>query len=917
MDTINTLLKLGFPEPLLKEYQKFCYELLPLQREAIENKTLFLESHLLIHAPTSAGKTFLAELAMVHTYLQHGKSVYLVPLRVQAEEMFRTLRERYKRYGLQILISTSDYRHHDTWLEQGNFHMAVVVYEKMFQIIARQPSVLNKIGLVIFDDIDLIFDPERGLTADFLLTRCLGSSARCIALSACLPQPATMAEWMKAKLIQSEIRPVPLKKGVMYNGNFYYPNEIGLIEKEHISDTSLSSENPYLQGLIELTHRGETCLIFMKTRHEVRLLARELAESLKLPPAEQAIEQIKRLEPTRARDALLHAFQHGIGFHYSDLLPEERHIVEEAFRNGELRVLVATSTLAKGLNLPVQNVFISHEKWYYADRQGKGGNIPLSLSEYENMAGRAGRYGYTDKPARAILIANNEEEKDLLLSWYIQHSSHPILLSDEIPPVISPMLSVIASYNTVTMEHIADFFQSCWRFRDKLLFENIQNAYSTWANDFMDSCVRRGFCMKKNLHRFGLTPRGQIVATKGVFPETVEQLEQWLNLIRGREQDELDALFIASLTPDAWLPQFELSSHEFHSQMYIQRLNEYHLRTPWDVMTPLQKFQQGLAEPNIHEVKGLKIAFVLQEWINGKSLSEIEEEFHVSAGQVVQAGVRIAWILDVLAQLAEMMNIDNPEEFRKLSEQVRWGIPAEALSLARNYDGLLSRTQILFLYSNGISSAEQIIKTPASELTKYIPEEKINTLKQLSKKIRTKNFNFLTYPNSSPQTNKNYSEKSPMLQTSTRQTSKDLPYQPITNNTSCKSREQNISTTKPLTHEQQKNILLALDMKRPGEVWLEGKRIHLPEKQFRLLCLLANNIGCCVSYETIYNELWKDVIVEEAQIAFQKCLLLQKLCSVSRQWKERLRTIPKRGFILDLNPTQIHITPEKDHLNST
>lgn len=911
MDTIETLLKLGFSEPLLKEYQKFCHELLPLQREAIENKTLFLEPHLLIHAPTSAGKTFLAELAMVHTYLQQGKSIYLVPLRVQAEEMFRTLRERYKRFGIQVLISTSDYRHHDIRLEQGQFHIAVVVYEKMFQLIARQPSVLNKIGLMIFDDIDLIFDPERGITADFLLTRCLGSSARCIALSSCLPQPAMMAEWMKAKLILSEIRPVPLKKGVMYNGIFYYLDETGKIEKEHISDTSLSFENPYLQGLVEFIHRGETCLIFMKTRNEVRSLAWELADSLNLPPAEQAIERIKLLEPTRARDALLHAFQHGVGFHYSDLLPEERHIVEESFRKGEIRILVATSTLAKGLNLPVQNVFISHEKWYYADRQGNGGNIPLSLSEYENMAGRAGRYGYTDQPARAILIANSEEEKDLLLSWYIQHSSRPTFLSDEIPLINSPMLGVIASYNTVTMEHIVEFFQSCWHVREKLLFDNKQNAYSAWTNDFIDSCVRRGFCMKKSLHRFGLTPRGQIVATKGVSPETVEQLEQWLNLIRGRERDDLDALFISSLTPDAWLPQFELSTNEFHSQIYMQRLNEYPLRTPWDLMTPLQKFRQGLAEPTIHEVKGLKIAFVLQEWMNGKPLSEIEEAFRVSAGQVVQAGLHIAWILDVLAQLAEMMSIDNPDDFRRLSEQVRWGIPTESLSLARNCEGLLSRSQILSLYSNGIYTAEQIIKTPASELTKYIPEDKINTLKQLSKKIRTKYFNFPTHPNLSLQKNKTSSEKSLFTPIHSTQTSNDLPYHPITKNISLTSKEQNLSIAKPHAHEQQRNILLVIDKKRPGEVWLEGKKIRLPEKQYRLLYLLAKNIGCCVSYEDIYKELWKDVIVEEAQMAFQKCHLLQKLCSVSKQWKERLRTIPKRGFILDLSPDQIYINMDK------
>lgn len=885
MNIIETLSKSGFPESLLKEYQNFCHELLPLQKEAIQNKSLFSESRLLIHAPTSAGKTFLAELVMAHTSLRNGKSVYLVPLRVQAEEMFRTLRQRYKKYGWQILISTSDYRHHDTLLEQGRFHIAVVVYEKMFQIIARQPSVLDKISLTVFDDIDLIFDPERGLTADFLLTRSLGSSTRCIALSACLPQPTLVAKWMNAQLIQSEIRPVPLRKGVLYNGTFFYCNEDGQTAIEPLYNDS--EDLSYLHVVRNFIERDETCLIFMKTRHEVRSLAWELVEYLNLPPAQQACEKMKCLEPTHARDALLHTFQHGIGFHYSDLLTEERQIVEEAFRNGELRVLVATSTLAKGLNLPVNNVFIPHEKWYYMDKKGNCGTLPLPLSEYENMAGRAGRYGYTEQPARAILIANSEEEKDLLFSWYIHQTSFPSSLSEDTSTVNTSMLSVIASYKSTTLEHIEEFFKSCWRGKEKLFSTDEQDLYSRWAKEFMESSVRRGFCVKKNLHQYELTPRGQIVATKGISPETVEQLERWLNTIRGRDRDELDTLLTASLTTDAWVPQFELSLDEFKSKIYLNMLQQYSLRTPWDVMTPIQKFQQGLAEPNIHEVKALKMAFVLQDWIKGKSLPGIEEEFRVSAGQVVQAGMRIAWILDVLTQLGELMCIDHPEEFRTLSEQVRWGLPSDNLSLARSFEGLLTRSQILSLSRRGIYTVEQVLKVPFSELKNYIPEENILIIKKQAQKIRSRHFKFTNIPFSS-KNKKTIEIDLPQgeLQTNTLA---DLPSHPPTRKASI------LPPTIPSS-----TALLILDAKRPGEVWVEGKKIRLPEKQYRLLCLLAQNTGRCVSYKEIYEELWNDIIVEDAQMAFQKCMLLRKLCEVSPSWKDRLRTIPKRGFMLDL-----------------
>lgn len=908
MNLIETLPRFGFPATLIKEWQDLCHELLPLQQELIESGTLFSERHLLVHAPTSAGKTFLAELAMVHAGIHGRKVVYLVPLRVQAEEIFQTLRKRYERHGLQILISTRDHRQHDSQLEQGRFHIAVVVYEKMLQIIARQPSLLDKIEMMVFDDIDLIFDFERGMTADFLLTRCLGTPSRCIALSACLPRYQQIADWMKAKLVHSEIRPVPLHKGVLYNGTFYYLDP----SNNHLNEETLSHPSemfalPLLHAVQTLTAHGESCLIFMKSRYEVRSFAKELSEYLNLPCAEESCQKLKSSEPTRARDVLLHTLQQGVGFHYSDLLSEERLIVEEAFRKGEIRVLVATSTLAKGLNLPVDNVFISHEKWLYADRNGSGENVPLSLSEFENMAGRAGRYGYRTRPSRAILIANTEEEKERLMSWYIQQSILPAFLPNDIPTIEPHTFSIIASYETVTMEQVETFFKSSWHGWENLHNRCEQDSFQVWTKNWIELSVRKGFCVMKNLHHLTLTPHGQIVATKGVSTDTIEQLEQWLNTVRGRDWDELDALFVCALTPDAWLPQFELSTREVQSKIYPDLLKQSHIQTPWDVMTPLQKFLQGLAEPKLREVKALKVAFVLREWIYGASFASIEEEFAVSAGQVVQAGLRIAWILDVLSQLAELMFIDNPHAFRLLSEQVRYGLPAELLPLARQTDGLLTHTQILTLHRAGISTCEQITSLTVAELKKYLPENIIPLIKQQVRKPKYKKPIDINIPPANTKI-KNVKVISPDIEGEQKQNittaelqchsveEKQFPEKEVKENKQAKNA--------PL---EQKKILLALNIKRPGEVWIEGKLIRLPEKQYRLLYLLAQHVGCCISYEEIYKELWGDIIVEDSQMAFQKCMLLQNLCKAAIHWKKYIRTIPKRGFLLDLNPEQVSI----------
>ena len=103
----------------------------------------------------------------------------------------------------------------------------------------------------------------------------------------------------------------------------------------------------------------------MKAKHESRRGAELLAGRVSQPAAAEALDALQPLETTRSREALLNALQTGVGFHNADLSPEERCIVEAAFRRGEVKVLVSTSTLAVGLNLPAQSVFITAEKWRY------------------------------------------------------------------------------------------------------------------------------------------------------------------------------------------------------------------------------------------------------------------------------------------------------------------------------------------------------------------------------------------------------------------------------------------------------------------------------------------------------------------------------------------------------------------------
>ena len=347
------------PEIILLWRERESEALLPLQELAVKRHGLFEEGNLLIQAPTSSGKTFIGEMAAIQTALRRKKVVYLVPLKALAEEKYLDFKDKYTSYGLKVIVSSRDHREFDQDLENGNFSIAVVVYEKLSQLLVRRPERLEEVDLVIADELEILSDPERGAMAELLLTRILQGKRRLIGLSAVIGHADRLAEWMNAKLVYYERRPVELRFGVLQGGVFKYRtyNDYAEGEESLIDADSESAWEHLTRNVCVLADRGEACLIFVKAKHESRRGAELLAGRANLNAATDAIDALHLLEPTRSRDALIHTLHSGVAFHNADLSPDERHIVEEAFRNGQVKILVSTSTLAVGLNLPAQNVF--------------------------------------------------------------------------------------------------------------------------------------------------------------------------------------------------------------------------------------------------------------------------------------------------------------------------------------------------------------------------------------------------------------------------------------------------------------------------------------------------------------------------------------------------------------------------------
>jgi len=211
-------LKTKIPEQLYSVLeQKGITELRPCQEKAIK-AGLFTKKNLLVCTPTASGKTLIAELAALSSVLRReGKAVYIVPLKSLASEKYKQFKKDYGNFA-RVALSIGDTDSSDPYLAE--YDIIVCTAEKLDSLIRHHTPWLPSVRVVIVDEIHLLNDTERGPTLEILLTilRSLLKNIHLIGLSATIGNPEELAEWLDAKLVKDDWRPVKLKKGVYLDG---------------------------------------------------------------------------------------------------------------------------------------------------------------------------------------------------------------------------------------------------------------------------------------------------------------------------------------------------------------------------------------------------------------------------------------------------------------------------------------------------------------------------------------------------------------------------------------------------------------------------------------------------------------------------------------------------------------------------
>lgn len=406
-----------------------------LQREAISPGGLLVGQSLLIRAPTSAGKTLIGELAMLAHWPLGRKTAVLLPMKAMVQEQGGTLKSFYESLGLRVVVSTGEAAEDDDLLLTKQFDVALLTYEKFHAVLSLRPGLVGDLGLIVFDEVQLIEDDGRGRTVELLLMRAKqlqgpGRFPQILVLCGELANLEALQNWLGLHPVGTSHRPIPLHEGVVGADGAVrvIAPETGKVNLSRIPGLPVTPRagrpnrkddeiraNAAVQVVKHVLGEGKQVLVFCQAKWEVFRLARWLAGDLGLSAVDLRLT-VASADESRAGRLLRTLSGSGVAFHLGDLDREERRQVEEAFRRRDLRVLVATSTLAMGVNLPADvTLLVGADVW--RDKAKR----PLPVPAYRNMAGRAGRLlpnGPTE--GLALLVAASKQEEQVLWTRYVE-----------------------------------------------------------------------------------------------------------------------------------------------------------------------------------------------------------------------------------------------------------------------------------------------------------------------------------------------------------------------------------------------------------------------------------------------------------------------------------------------------------------
>jgi helicase len=671
---------------LLRERYKY---LTPPQAEAV-SRGLFKNRNIIVSTPTASGKSLIAYMALMNVFLNGFKGIYTTPLKALATEKYEDLIDHFRGLGAKIGISTGDYDSPSEDLKR--YDVLVTTYERLDAIMRQRPSWLRDVSAIVVDEIHVLGDDERGPVIEMILSRALRNSWQIIGLSATIGNPEDIGGWLNAETIECDWRPVPLIQG-------YYDKKKSKIFFENGSQEDVAGD--LISHSVSKAVRDDyQILVFKQSRRDVENTASKIASEMSLllsrysGKTKELIDLLNENVSSRIeRELLSKLFLRGVSFHHAGLSPEARKIIEKGFREKILRIVVATPTLAAGVNLPARRVII------YTHRYEKGYYEPISILEYKQMAGRAGRPQYD--PYGEVVIADMDPETAVR---YISSRPEDIYsaLNNERALRIH-ILALLASGYAHDVNSIIDFMMNT--------FYSYKNMREILTKSFWRRSVGRilrllssyEMIIVKDDSYIEATRLGRLVSSLYIDPLTAVRTFDILRDSDTAGVDELFYLHLITLTPD-------------FLRNITRRIKKEVLAT--EVYEMLDRGMIPLVPDDLDEdlyMTGYVYAKALNMWIEEYDEDSIMSKTNIQLGDLRVAIETATWISYALSKvLAETEFKRYSKIFDELSKRLETGVKRELLELVQLRG--IGRVRARALYNHGVRNIEDLKRLSLSQI---------------------------------------------------------------------------------------------------------------------------------------------------------------------------------------------------------
>ncbi|WEW59188.1 Putative steryl acetyl hydrolase mug81 [Emydomyces testavorans] len=438
----------------------------PMQTQIFH--TLYHTSaNVLLGSPTGSGKTVAAELAMWWAFREKpgSKVVYIAPMKALVRERVQDWRRRLAvPLGLKLVELTGDNTPDTRTIRNAD---VIITTPEKWDGISRSwqtRGYVRQVSLVIIDEIHLL-GGDRGPILEIIVSRMnyiasqSKGSVRLVGMSTACANATDLGDWLGVKQglynFRHSVRPVPLQ--IYIDG---FPEQRGFCPL-------MQSMNRPTFLAIKNHSPDKPVIVFVASRRQTRLTAKDLINFCGMEDDPRRFVHMSEddLEANLARvkdQALKEALSFGIGLHHAGLVESDRQLSEELFANNKIQILLATSTLAWGVNLPAHLVVVKGTQYFDAKIEAYK---DMDLTDVLQMLGRAGRPQFDSSGIARIFT---QDAKKAFYKHFL-HTGFPV--ESTLHKVLDDHLGAEVSAGTITTKQDALDYLT-WTFFFRRLHKN-------------------------------------------------------------------------------------------------------------------------------------------------------------------------------------------------------------------------------------------------------------------------------------------------------------------------------------------------------------------------------------------------------------------------------------------------------------